>query len=116
MEIIKNAVIKSVRIDDAERGMLTAWLALDYGGLCQNFGGYALYLPKSYSHHDLMSVAGHFIWRCMEVADVSSWDKVAGKTIRVKLDKEGFGGNIIAIGHIVKDDWFSPREDFKDNN
>ncbi len=112
-EEIRNAIIKGARINDAERGLLTAWLDLDYGGTCQGFGGFTLYLPKNYSHHSIMSPAGHFIWRCMEIADVSSWDKIVGKTIRVKLDKPGFGGSIIAIGHIVKDDWFNPSADFE---
>ncbi len=111
---IRNAIIQSASINDSERGLLTAWLHLDYGGSGQGFGGYALYLPKSFSHHRLLSHAGHFIWRCMEIADVSSWEKMAGKTIRVKLDKGGLGGRILAIGHIVKDDWFDPSEDFKE--
>lgn len=111
-EEIRNAIIESASINDAERGLLTAWLQLSYGGAGQGFGGYALYLPKSYSHHDVMSHAGHFIWRCMEVAGVSSWEAIKGKMIRVKLDKPGFGGRILAIGHIVKDDWFYPARDF----
>lgn len=82
---IRNAVIESAVINDADRGMLTAWLHLDYGGSGQGFGGFALYLPKSYSHHAINSVAGHFIWRCMEIAGVDSWDKLKGKTIRVKF-------------------------------
>ena len=112
-EEIRNAIIKGVKINDAERGMLTAWLDLDYGGTCQGFGRFALYLPKSYSHHSILSYAGHFLWRCMEIADVTSWDKIVGKSIRVKLDKPGFGGRIIAIGHIVNDDWFDPSADFE---
>jgi len=114
-EYIKNALIEKAVINDADRGMLTAWLNLDYGGTGQGFGGYALYLPQSYSHHKLLSHAGHFIWRCMEVAGVTSWDKMQGKTIRVKVDKEGFGGNIVAIGHIVKNDWFYPKIDFAED-
>lgn len=112
MSIIKNAVIENATIDDADRGLLTAWLTLDYGDTGQGFGGYSLYLPKSYSHHKLLSHAGHFIWRCMEIAGVRSWDKIKGKTIRAKLDNDVLGGKIIAIGHIVKDDWFCPAEDF----
>lgn len=107
---IKNAIIESVSIDDAERGMLTAWVHLDYGGTWQGFGGYALYLPKSYSHHEVKSVAGHFIWRVMEVAGVSRWDQVKGKTVRAKIDDSGI---VKAIGHIVKDDWFCPSDDFE---
>lgn len=110
-EHIKNAVIERVSIDDAQRGVLSAWLYLDYGGSGQGFGGHALYLPKSFDHHELKSYAGHFIWRCMEIAGVTSWDAIKGKTIRVKTDGEF--GMIIAIGHIVKDDWFCPEQDFK---
>lgn len=116
MSVIKNAVIESTTIDDGDRGLLTAWLMLDYGGSCQGFGGYTLYLSKHFTHHqDAQSVnyAGHFIYRCMEVCGVQNWDKVKGKTIRVELDHDGLNGKIIAIGHIVKDDWFNPSEDFK---
>lgn len=108
MTEIKNAIIESVSIDDADRGLLTAWLQLNYGGSGQGFGGYSLYLPASYKHHELSSHAGHFIWRCMEIAGVSSWDKMKGKTVRAQIE-DGF---VVAIGHIVKDDWFNPKEDF----
>lgn len=57
--MIKNAVISSASITTADRGLLDAWLNLDYGGSGQ-----------------------------------------------------GFDGSIVAIGHIVKDDWFNPSEDF----
>lgn len=111
--MIKNAIITSVSLDFGGRDLLTSYVHLDYGGLHQGFGGYALYLPKSYSHHSLLSHAGHFIYRCMQIAGVESWKDMAGKAVRVKLDKDGLGGNIIAIGHIIKDDWFNPSEDFK---
>lgn len=110
-EHIINAVIESATITDSDRGLLDAWLFLDYGGSGQGFGGYALYLPKNFAHHKLESPAGHFIWRCMEIAGVKKWEDLKGKTIRVKQDKPF--GSILAIGHIVKDDWFCPEEDFK---
>lgn len=106
---VRNAIIKKARIDDCDRGLLTVWLDLDYGGLCQGFGGYTLYLPKSFTHHRLLSTAGHFIWRCMEIAGVSRWENVPGKSIRVKIGEDGL---VKAIGHIINDDWFSPGEDF----
>lgn len=105
----KNAIITHAEITSDDHGLLSAWLTLDYGGAGQGFGGYALYLPKSFTHHQLESVAGHFIWRVMEVADVKRWSELPGKTIRVRAGH----GHVDAIGHIVKDDWFYPARDFK---
>jgi len=106
---IKNAIIKSVSIT-TEHGLLDVYIHLNYGGLCQSFGGWVLYLPKSFDHHELKSVAGHHIFRCMEIAGVTSWDQMAGKTIRVKCSWD----KVNAIGHIVKDDWYNPTEEFKE--
>jgi hypothetical protein len=105
-----NAVIKSARITDDDHGFLTVWLDLDYGGSGQGFGGYTLYLPKTYSHHAnslRANYAGHFIWRVMEVAGVSNWSNLPGKTIRAIKEHT----KVHAIGHIVKDDWFFPAKD-----
>lgn len=106
---IKNALIESVVLDISDRGLLTAWLYLDYGGRCQGFGGYSLYLPKSFTHHGGKNFAGHFLYRVMEIAGVGQWDQLKGKTIRVKADQ----GGVSAIGHIIKDDWFDPKEEFE---
>lgn len=106
---IKNAVIESATISTAD-GYLNCTLTLDYGGSGQAFGGYALYLPKSFKHHEVMSVAGHFIARVMEIAGVTEWSALKGKTIRVKTEHI----KAHAIGHIINDDWFDPIvEDFE---
>jgi len=107
---LKNAVISEAIIDTGDRGLLTAWIFLDYGGSSQGFGGYALYLPKDYKHCTSKGdFAGHFIFRCMQVAGVGKWSDIVGKTVRVKCDQ----GHVHEIGHIVKDDWFNPSVDFK---
>lgn len=109
MAEIKNAIIEKATITSDDHGILSAWLYLDYGGSGQGFGGWYLYLPKSFNHHKLESVAGHFLFRCMEIAGVTNWNELQGKTIRAKADH----CKIESIGHIVKDDWFNPSEDFK---
>lgn len=106
----KNAIIKSVKLDTGDRGLLTAWLFLDYGGSEQGFGGYALYLPKDWKHHSVNGdFAGHFIFRSMQVAGVEEWSKLPGKTVRAVIED----GLVSGIGHIVKDDWFYPSSDFE---
>jgi len=104
----RNAIIKSARITTEDHGLLTVWIDLDYGGVLQGFGGFSLYLPKSFTHHKIESAAGHFIFRVMEIAGVGKWDALPGKAIRVKTDHT----SIREIGHIIKEDWFCPREDF----
>lgn len=111
---VKNAIIKSARFDN-ERG-LSAWLDLDYGGSGQGFGGFMLYVPSSWGRpgelpkEPQLNYCGHWIYRCLEIAEVSDWSKLAGRTIRVRGEEWGPKS---AIGHIVKDDWFDPKVEFE---
>ena len=106
---IINAIITGANITIKERGFLDCWIHLDYGGLHQSFGGYTLYLPKTYTNHNVLSVAGHHIFRLMEIAGAEDWSEMTGKSIRVKRDG---GIQVVSVGHIIKDDWYTPKDDF----
>lgn len=106
----ENAVIESATLSIADHGMLLGWLRLrlaDGGG---GFGGYTLGF-RGKSNVDSKGLAAEYIVRCLEIAGVQDWDRLSGKTIRVL--NEGPGGDIVAIGHIIKDDWFCPRVEWE---
>ena len=104
---IKNAIITDFSLNFTERGILDFWIYLDYECGSQGFGGYALYLPKSFKNHKLKSYAGHYIYRVLEVAGVTDLKDLKGKTIRVNGDFS----KIESIGHIIKNIWFNPKDE-----
>lgn len=105
---IQNAIISAATLR-IERGfILDSWVHCDYGGCSQGFGGFALYLNKTAKHHSVLSEAGHWIYRVMEIAGVEDWAHLKGRAIRVRATD----GRINAIGHIIKEDWFFPDFDF----
>lgn len=108
---VMNAKIESTRIGNDDHGSLDIYVFVDHECGHQGFGGWALYLPKGFTHHEMNSIAGHHLWRIMEIADVETWDKLPGEAIRVRIEN----GFIVAIGHIVKEDWYEPRIDFKES-
>lgn len=104
-----NAVIESTRLDIEDHDCLCAWLFLDYGGSGQGFGGHILAMSKNFTHHDPEregAFCGAYLRRILEVAGVTRWDALPGRTLRARIED----GLVVGIGHIVKDDWFYPRE------
>ena len=111
---ILNAIVTSVTLGVERGSFLDSWVFVDFGnGGAQGFGGFALYPGQTAKHHRIDSPAGHWIWRVMQVAGVENWRDVVGKAIRCRI---AGNGQICAIGHITKDDWFHPAEDFMKND
>ncbi len=100
----KNAIIESIRFD-TERG-LTIWVELNYGGSGQCFGGWQLYTSVGWK--DGPNVCGRFIVRLLEVVGVNCISQAKGKAVRVQATDT----RVESIGHITKEDWFSPSVDF----
>lgn len=97
---VRNARIKSASIS-IERNMLTSFLILDYGSGQQGFGGYRLWSPKTNK-----DIGGKYIYKILTTLEVDSWDKLKGEVVRVRTHE----GKAIAIGHFLKDRWFSLEE------
>lgn len=105
---VQNAIIESAAINIERGGILDVSLQLCLEGGSQSFGGWSLYLDRSFANHKMEGIAGHHIFRVMKIAGVEHWDKLKGKSIRVRGDSN----KLDAIGHIVKDDWFCPKEEY----
>jgi hypothetical protein len=111
---IKNAIIKNVQVSNDNHGCLSLWLELEHDGGCQAFGGYNLYSPQSKKGKDgnkglnSKNYAGHFIYKVLEIVNVSELSKLKGKSIRIKSTHE----HIKSIGHIIENTWFDPSKDF----
>lgn len=103
---LRNAIIRGATLSTSDHGVLSSFIDLDYGDSGQGFGGYALFSPEWFSK---ANYAGLWIWRCCEVAGVTEWANLKGKTIRAKYDHM----KVYAIGHIIKDIWFDPSNEFK---
>lgn len=98
----RNALITKATLE-LERGFLSSWITVEWSGGGQGFGGYVLDREDIPSKH-----CGIWIRGVLTAAGVESWEDLEGKVVRIRhtLDK------IHAIGHPIKDCWFTPSEAF----
>ena len=108
---ILNAKITNTKLGE-DHGCLTANLFLEGDGWGCTFGGYCL--DNSYSdvgkYHSPDGYGA--IIELMKTLEVESWEELNGKYVRVEI--EGWGGNIIKIGHLLKNKWFSWKDYFEE--
>lgn len=91
---IKNALIEDVSLGREDHGILTFYLMLDYGGLHQGFGSYAMDSPVK-RDGEIKREGSAFGCQCIiEILDTvgaPSWEKLKGKHVRAILE-----------GHMIK--------------
>lgn len=92
----KNAIIESTMLGYEDHGILTYFLHLNYGGSGQGFGGYKL--GAEYTTKVIEGI--------LKAVGVEKWEDLKGKHVRVNI----LQGKIEAIGHIIEDKWFFPKE------
>lgn len=112
MQIV-NARIDSTMLGVEGHGILSCMIGLDYGGTHQGFGGYGMDEPLKDDTGKFIRRQGtafgcEFIRRVLEVVGVERWEDLKGQHVRVKRG-DGWNGEILAIGHIIKDEWFDPK-------
>lgn len=119
-DLKKNAiegVITKAEIVYPRTGLFTVRLHI----LCKDwnntvFGDHALYLSKGWETHNMMSPAGHFMARTMQVVGVENWNELEGKKVLVVksgVKWNGYDERIIAVGDLKGKDFFVPSVEFK---
>jgi len=98
---IHNAIIEKATLSAEDHGFLIGRVTVRHGTGQQCFGGYNLSATGG-------NYAASFIQGTLKVAGVSDWDRLAGKSIRIR-EKDGY---IVAIGHTVDEVWYCPDDEF----
>lgn len=107
---IKIATIENIDITKDIKGYCSLRINFHYNENEQEHNGYLLYFPNSKNNCRLERVTGHFIFRCFAIAEVNEFCELKGKKIRVC----SLYNKVQSIGHITKEDWFCPSDDFID--
>lgn len=104
---IKNAKIKRTLLGNEDHGIFTCRIYLDYGGLSQSFGDYALDQFNKDKNERVGTAFGlQFIKEILKVLEVKSWEDLPGTFLRVECD----WGKVYRIGHFLKNQWFDPSK------
>jgi len=115
---IVNARITGTEIGIHERGFFTWSMLCEWSGSGCSFGGYVLDAYEKKDEKLPVYMKGHkghadgilVIRQILETCGVESWEDLKGTYVRV--ESEGLGGGIVAIGHIIENKWFNPVQFF----
>ena len=106
---VQNAKIESTFLGVEDHGILSFFLYLDYGGICQGFGGWELDgYDKETKGRKGIAASIELIRAILDTLEVSSWEKLPGNYCRAKCS----WNKVHAIGHPLKDKWLDVQEFF----
>lgn len=99
---VENAEIKETHFGPhPDKGIMTFMLTLDFGGATQGFGNYSL-----------TNTPCGKIKQLLNVLQVPNWESLKGTLVRTQSE----GSQIVALGHIVKDQWFNIEDELNPKN
>jgi hypothetical protein len=98
----ENAIITGTKIAVGE--IPTFWVFLSGNGWNLGYGGF---IVNRCAGGNRYWPAFEAIQGIIEAVGGSEWESLKGKAVRVKRDHNDI---IIAIGHLIKDEWFSLQE------
>lgn len=106
---ILNAQITSTKLGE-DHGCLTAYIFLEGDGWGVIFGGYCLdHWCADVGEHSSLDGYGAVI-ELMKTLEVDSWEQLKGQYVRVEFEEQG--REVIRIGQLMKNKWFSFKEYF----
>jgi hypothetical protein len=85
---------------------------LEFNGGGQGFGGFALdaqAVRDSGSGRRPSIAMAVFVMGVIKAVGGGTWEGLAGRSCRIRRK----GGLIVAIGNFLKEEWFTPEEEFK---
>ena len=103
-----NAKITSTMLGIEDHGILTAMIQLDYGSSSQGFGGFMFDMSRGKGPRKGLPFAAEFIRSLLDTLEVNDWESLKGKVVRVRRGQD-WNSKIVAIGHIIKDQWCDPE-------
>lgn len=102
--------IKSVHIYTHDACYVTAALQLNVKGSNFCFGGHQVFLSGMLGGQaGDFPYLGKFIFRCLQVCDVSDWELLKSQKVLVDISD----GMVVAIGKLSGNDFFYPAFEFE---
>ena len=114
MTKIVNAKIIDTMLGFEDHNIFTFMLTFEMDGTGQGYGGYALDKWDEIRHKRIGSKLGtEAVMRILKTVGVDKWERLKGQYVRLQYGDQG-SGKIVAVGHIIKDQWFCMPDVLRD--